>query len=83
MGCQSSCNWGVQHVQLHGQVASITENVNNSVFSALGRGSSRNTVQFLTEIDRNHECQLRKSLERNFIFLNIGLIINATAKKCM
>ena len=25
MGCQSSCNWGVQHVQIHGQAASISK----------------------------------------------------------
>ena len=24
MGCQSSCNWGVQHMQLYGQAASIS-----------------------------------------------------------
>ena len=36
MGCQSSCNWGVQHVQPHGQAASITENVNNCVFCDKG-----------------------------------------------
>ena len=44
--------------------------------------SSRNTVQFLDEIDHNHESQLRKSLEE-ILLINIWLIINATEKKYM
>ena len=43
--------------------------------------SSRNTVQFLNETDRNHECQLRNHWEK--LFINVRLIINATEKKYM
>ena len=44
--------------------------------------SSRNTVQILGEIDRNHESQLRKLL-KNFggnLLLNIWYIINCTER---
>ena len=41
--------------------------------------SSRNTGQFLDEIDRKHESQLRKSVEE-ILLINIGLIINVTEK---
>ena len=53
-------------MQLHGQAASILK-CKQSVYFVMGKCSSRNTVQFLGEIDRNHESQLRKSLEENFI----------------
>ena len=45
--------------------------------------SSRNTVQFLDEIDRNHESQLRKLLKNlgGNLLLNIWYIINCTEKK--
>ena len=45
--------------------------------------SSRNTVQILGKIDRNHESQLRKLL-KNFggnLLLNIWYIINCTEKE--
>ena len=48
-------------MQLHGQVASILK-CKQSVYFVMRECSSRNTVQFLDEIDRNHESQLRKSL---------------------
>ena len=76
MGCQSSCNQGVQHMQLHGQLASISKMWTIYIFLIRGC-SSRNTVQFLTEIDRNHECQLRKSWG-TILLINIGLNLNAT-----
>ena len=47
--------------------------------------SSRITVQFLDEIDRNHESQLRKFLKnlRDMLLLDIWHIINCTEKKYM
>ena len=41
--------------------------------------SSRNTVQFLNEIDRNHESQPRKSLKK-ILLINTRPIINSTEK---
>ena len=61
MGCPLSCNQGEQHVQLHGQMASILK-CKQTITIVMGKCSSRNTVQFLYEIDRNHESQLRKLL---------------------
>ena len=61
MGCQSPCNQGEQHVQLHGQTASILK-CKQTITIMMRECSSRNTVQFLDEIDRNHESQLRKLL---------------------
>ena len=65
-------------MQLHGQVASILK-CKQFVCILIREDSSRNTVQFLNETDRNHECQLRKSLEK-ILLINIRLIINATEK---
>ena len=82
MGCQSSCNQGVQHVQLHGQTASILK-CKQTMTIVMRECSSRNTVQFLYEIDRNHESQLRKFIE-NFIdnlLLDIWRIIDCNLKK--
>ena len=51
-------------MQLHGQAASILK-CKQTVYFLIRECSSRNTVQFLDEIDRNHESQLRKSLGKN------------------
>ena len=45
--------------------------------------SSRITVQFLNEIDRNHESQIRKLLRnlKSILLLSIWRLINCTEKK--
>ena len=49
-------------MQLHGQTASILK-CKQSITIVMRECSSRNTVQFLYEIDRNHESQLRELLK--------------------
>ena len=44
------------------------------------RGQFKKYSAISKETDRNHECQLRKSL-REILLINIWLIINATEKK--
>ena len=44
------------------------------IFFLMMECSSRNTVQFLTKIDHNHESQLRKSLEE-ILLINIWLLL--------
>ena len=61
MGCPLSCNQGVQRVQFHGQTASILK-CKQTVTIVMRKCRSRNTVQFLYEIDHTHESQLRKLL---------------------
>ena len=48
-------------MQLHGQMASILK-CKQTITIVMRECSSRITVQFLNEIDRNHESQLRKLL---------------------
>ena len=50
----------------NGQPASILK-CKQSVYFVMKECSSRNTVQFLDEIDRNHESQLSKLLKENVI----------------
>ena len=44
MGCQSFCFLGVQHMQLHGLAASVSENVNNCVYCDKGRQFKKYSV---------------------------------------
>ena len=48
-------------MQLHGQAASILK-CKQTITIMMKECSSRNTVQFLDEVDCNHESQLRKLL---------------------
>ena len=54
-------------MQLHGQAASILK-CKQTINLDMRECSSRNTVQFLDEMDRNHESQFRKRLK------NLGTI---------
>ena len=68
-------------MQLHGQMASILK-CKQSKNIVIRRCSSRITVQFLDEIDCNHESQLRKLLKnlRDNLLLDIWHIIDCTKK---
>ena len=69
-------------MQLHGQAASILK-CKQSVYFVMRECSSRNTVQFLDEIDHSHESQLRKSLgklKKQILLMSIRPIINSTEK---
>ena len=79
MGCQSSCNQGVQHVHFMGRWLVFLK-CKQTVYFVIREGSSRNTVQFLTGTDRNHECQLQEITVKKLL-VGIGLIINANEKK--
>ena len=69
-------------MQLHGQVASILK-CKQIINFVMMECSSRNTVQFLDKVDRNHECQLRKLLKtlRDNLLLDIWHIIDCTEKE--
>ena len=69
-------------MQLHGQVASILK-CKQTINFVMRECSSRITVQFLDEIDRNHESQLRKFLKnfRDIVLLDIWHIIVNCNKK--
>ena len=51
-------------MQLHGQVASVLK-CKQTITIVMRKCSSRNTVQFLYEIDRNPESQLWNLLKNN------------------
>ena len=60
-------------MQLHGQVASILK-CKQTVYFVVRKCSSRDTVQFMDEIERNHESQLRKLLgnfKRRILLMSI------------
>ena len=78
MGCQSSCNRVYSTCNFMGRQLAFLK-YKQSVYFVIREGSSRNTVQFLTEIDRNHKCQLRNVCK--ILFLEIGVIIDVTEKK--
>ena len=68
-------------MQLHGQAASILKCKQTINFVMRGC-SSRITVQFLDEIDRNYESQLRNLLKnlRDVLLLGIWHIFDCTEK---
>ena len=61
MGCQSSCNQGEQHVQLHGQTASILK-CKQTITIVMREMQIKKYSTISDEIDRNHESPLRKLL---------------------
>ena len=69
-------------MQLHGQVASISVNVNNYVFC--DKGWTRNTVQFLNGIVRNHECQFRNVCKNLLSSIELDMTdVTEKKEKCL
>ena len=72
-------------MQLHGQAASILK-CKQTITIMMKECSSRNTVQFLDKIDRNHEYQPRNYcviLREYYIVRYFGILLTDLKKKYM